>query len=514
MDSYGNFFATSLSSAVPAPRWKRTLDTTPSTPVSNTPASVSRGPRKTPTRRAAGSAAKAARLASSSSKRDAADRFIPRRGASAPSLASATAAVEKIVNTASTKLSPAEEARKASDAAYIETLEMNMALQRPSEHKILTLREKAPEPALGYQSSLKVLYTQNKAEQGRRMSRPQRFIPQMPSRVLDAPDVVDDYYMNVLDWGASNSLAVGLGSQVYLWAAASGKVSHLADLDDGDHVTSVRWLADGQHLAVGTNSAEVHIWNVKSERRLQVLKHHQARVCALAPMQHILTSGARDGSMVNWDVRMAPGRNVVCEYRNGHEEEVCGLEWSRDGTQLASGGNDNQLLVWNAADHGARPAHRLTDHTAAVKAIAWCPWQANLLASGGGSADRHLRFWNTQNGRCVNSVDTESQVCGIRWSTKYRELVSSHGYAKNQLCVWNYPSLVKTAELYGHKSRVLHMTISPDGRTVATAAADESLRLWDIFDPSGDADGAKPAVAKTVTDPARRMNRHAGSRLR
>ena len=140
MDSYGNFFTTSLSSAVPAPRWKRTLDTTPSTPVSNTPASVSRGPRKTPTRRAAGSAAKAARLASSSSKRDAADRFIPRRGASAPSLASATAAVEKIVkcdppirqsslrpltprrSTASTKLSPAEEARKASDAAYIETV--------------------------------------------------------------------------------------------------------------------------------------------------------------------------------------------------------------------------------------------------------------------------------------------------------------------------------------------------------------------------------------------------------
>jgi WD40 repeat protein len=82
---------------------------------------------------------------------------------------------------------------------------------------------------------------------------------------------------------------------------------------------------------------------------------------------------------------------------------VCGLKWSPWGTQLASGGNDNLLNIWDdrwqrASSHHSsphleqgsygQPLFRLERHVAAVKAIAWCPWQRNLLASGGGTADR------------------------------------------------------------------------------------------------------------------------------
>lgn len=54
--------------------------------------------------------------------------------------------------------------------------------------------------------------------------------------------------------------------------------------------------------------------------------------------------------------------------------------------------------------------HRLTEHRAAVKAIAWCPYQSNILASGGGTADRCVKMWNTQTGQCISSTDTQSQV--------------------------------------------------------------------------------------------------------
>ena len=32
-----------------------------------------------------------------------------------------------------------------------------------------------------------------------------------PSRVLDAPDLLDDYYLNLTSWGANNCVAVALG---------------------------------------------------------------------------------------------------------------------------------------------------------------------------------------------------------------------------------------------------------------------------------------------------------------
>merc|ERR1712100_131879 len=95
-----------------------------------------------------------------------------------------------------------------------------------------------------------------------------------------------------------------------------------------------------------------------------------------------------------------------------------------------------------------------------------------------------IRFWNSSTGACLNAVDTHSQVCALQWAKHDRELVSSHGYSHNQLILWKYPSMVKMAELTGHTSRVLHLAQSPDGETVVSGAADETLRFWKVFGPA------------------------------
>lgn len=122
---------------------------------------------------------------------------------------------------------------------------------------------------------------------------------------------------------------------------------------------------------------------------------------------------------------------------------------------MASGGNDNLVNIWDI--NQTSPKFTFTDHQAAVKAIAWCPWQKDLLATGGGTADRTMKFWNTTTGICINSIDTQSQVSSLIWSkqSSCREIVSSHGFSQNQIIVWKYPSLVKVTELKGHEQRYL-----------------------------------------------------------
>ena len=44
------------------------------------------------------------------------------------------------------------------------------------------------------------------------------------------------------------------------------------------------------------------------------------------------------------------------------------------------------------------PVHKFLDHKAAVKAVAWSPHQHGLLVSGGGTADRTIKFRNTYSG--------------------------------------------------------------------------------------------------------------------
>ncbi|KAI1414028.1 WD domain-containing protein [Hypoxylon sp. FL1857] len=305
-----------------------------------------------------------------------------------------------------------------------------------------------------------------------------RRIATAPERVLDAPGLIDDYYLNLLDWSSGNQVAIGLERNVYVWSADEGSVSCLLETSPDTYVSSVKWSGDGAYVGVGLGTGEVQIWDVSEGIKVRSMFGHDTRVGVMGWNKHLLSTGARSGLVYNHDVRIA--EHKVAELVS-HTSEVCGLEWRSDGAQLATGGNDNLVSIWDARSL-AVPKFTKTNHKAAVKALAWCPWNMNLLATGGGSYDRHIHFWNTTSGARVNSIDTGSQVNSLRWSTSYREIVSSSGFPDNSLSIWSYPTLVRNVEIPAHESRVLHSCLSPDGQMLATAAADESLKFWKVFE--------------------------------
>jgi len=95
-----------------------------------------------------------------------------------------------------------------------------------------------------------------------------------------------------------------------------------------------------------------------------------------------------------------------------------------------------------------------------------------------------------------------AQVCALQWSRHEREILSSHGFSQNQLCLWRYPSMAKVAEMSGHTSRVLHLAQSPDGTAVCSAAADETLRFWKCFAEAAPATKARARPARRAGRPA------------
>ncbi|KAI8691553.1 hypothetical protein LRP88_08809 [Fusarium phalaenopsidis] len=330
-----------------------------------------------------------------------------------------------------------------------------------------------------------------------------RRIATAPERVLDAPGLVDDYYLNLLDWSSGNQVAIGLERNVYVWSADEGSVSCLLETTPDTYVSSVKWSGDGAYVSVGLGTGEVQIWDVAEGQKIRSMFGHETRVGVMGWNKHLLSTGARSGLVFNHDVRIA--EHKVAELVS-HTSEVCGLEWRSDGAQLATGGNDNLVSIWDARSLSV-PKFTKTNHKAAVKALAWCPWNMNLLATGGGSYDRHIHFWNSTSGARVNSIDTGSQVTSLRWSPHHREIVSSSGFPDNSLSIWSYPTLVRTVEIPAHESRVLHSCLSPDGQMLATAAADESLKFWKIFEKKAGASAgigasgasSKASMAKQMT---------------
>ena len=303
----------------------------------------------------------------------------------------------------------------------------------------------------------------------------QRQIPTAPFKILDAPSLQDDFYLNVLDWSSRDVLAVGLMNSIYLWSASSLRVTKLCEFSGGA-VTSLSWSVDGQQLAAGTSSGSLHVFDVARTKEQIQFQMHSGRLGAIAWNGQLIASASRDRLIKLRDLRV--GENLVSEFR-GHRQEVCGLKWSTDGRQLASGGNDNQVLLWEL--NSTAPLVRFREHVAAVKALAWAPLQRGVLLSGGGTADRHLRFWNSLTLEPLHAIDTGSQVCSLLFSKNTNEFVSTHGYSQNQIVLWNYAHRSKLATMTGHASRVLYSAISPDGQTVVTGAGDETLRFWNLF---------------------------------
>ena len=168
--------------------------------------------------------------------------------------------------------------------------------------KVLAFKNKAPTPSGDFTNKLRVVYTSNKEKEAAPVQRKQRTLASAPERILDAPDMLDDYYLNLLDWspatnsatgGSSSMLAVGLGSCVYLWDAATGAIDLLSETKDGEHVGSVSWTGDGSYLAIGTSNNEVLLWDVARKKQVRTMRGHTGRVSALAWNNHILSSGGR-----------------------------------------------------------------------------------------------------------------------------------------------------------------------------------------------------------------------------
>lgn len=109
---------------------------------------------------------------------------------------------------------------------------------------------------------------------------------------------------------------------------------------------------------------------------------------------------------------------------------------------LISGGGRTILVPLNSQKH------RL-DHSAAVKAIAFAPWQSSLLATGGGTNDRTIRFYHTRSGACLATINVFAQVTSLIWSQTRREIAATFGYAQPdhpyRIAVFAWPSCAQIA---------------------------------------------------------------------
>lgn len=172
-----------------------------------------------------------------------------------------------------------------------------------SDYRIVAYRRGlAPRPPAGYRSKHAVTYSV--VQPSSSVKRTQRYVPKSPQRILDAPTIRDDFYLNLIDWGYCNIVAVALENVVYLWNAEAGDSTVLDEFDDPLYVSSVKWSVEGKYLSVGLSDGTLRLYDPKQKKLLRTLRVQLQRVGAIAWRKNIVSYGNRGGSIFHHDVRI------------------------------------------------------------------------------------------------------------------------------------------------------------------------------------------------------------------
>ena len=370
-----------------------------------------------------------------------------------------------------------------------------------------------------------------------------RKISSEPERILDAPNLNDNYFYNPIDWGSKNILSVCLGPYDYLWNYNNLETNLLSKNINGIEYCTSNFMENGICIALGLDNGDIELWDIEKKIKIRNLNGHEMRVGTLAWNGYNLFSGSKDTTILGHDVRIK--NNVIMKLAKGHTKEICNIKWNQDFKYLASGGNDNLVCLWdirgkfnnnknsiwdvlnsqsddesedesenenilNNSDkdiimkdenntnvnlnlnriHKTKskkldeniiePFLILNKHKGPVRALQWSPYNNNILATGGGKKDNTIKFFNADTKSVISEYNTGSPVCQILWNKYEKEIISSQGNNKNQICLWSYPKMNKIAELNGHLNRALYLAMSPDGCTLVSGSADETLRFWNI----------------------------------
>jgi WD40 repeat protein/tRNA A-37 threonylcarbamoyl transferase component Bud32 len=243
-------------------------------------------------------------------------------------------------------------------------------------------------------------------------------------------------------------------------------------------VTCLSWSRDARYVATGGADRTIRFWRAATGKQLRAYAGHTApvRCVTISRYDGLIVSGGDDCSVRVWDVDS--GRELRAFA--GHEDAVLGVAVSLDGRRAFSAAKDGTLRVWKLPEVSGDTPAPFGDLAACVALSGQSDDGKEILATCGG--DEAVRLWvlpSEKKAPPVHVLNGHTHMVVCVAVTRDGKTVASGSWDRT-VKLWNVGDGKELRTLKRHGGVVRALAFTPDGKTLASASADQTIKLWDV----------------------------------